>query len=1014
MFTKYIKSFLIALTSIIFIYVISGVNINASQSNIDLSQYYCETDTIYDMSDASNITPFLDSSNNELTIDDYKEKLLGLNILGNKRGIHLEYNVLDDDPIINIVPRECFTSIGSYFKDGDAYAYYVKTTTKNATNYMHIEDTLRTYFRSDVLIIDYESNVDEINYNFNESYIKQSLNVHQYVFYTIKLDSEIIYLPTVFDIIDFSVDSNFDKNNIIIPVPKLGVNNYIFDETASNLNVRSNSAYISMENEHDSNENNGRFLVAAFAKYNGYEEANTTNEKPNVYEVLTNVISLGLSFSTSFGGVSTIISVYGVVGELFDLWLTKNYTYNVETSNENMFKQIKLLELFKESQISTYGRLIKDILFIGDTKNIKMFYNGNYMEYGFGFGCDSGDATSTTFNSTIMYDIYDDNNILQSVAHTDSFRLIDETNKELEVGVTLENEYNMLGTSQTYYFYSNNSQNYKIYVGMGQTLNVYDSLGNEIISNGNYYYLENDKKYNIVVSNFSGLDVEYSITIDYPDVGNEIEVPSYSVYYLRYIPSESNVYFIDGINTYYNGTAKDIAFLNKDERYEIEVTNYSSSNLVIIPNILIPRESGTKYIYEDIQLSGDYIINSDNQCYVVINNKIRDIITGEIIYLNATKVYSKSEIAVESANCSYIPYLNGEEIISKGINRIMLADDIIITVRRYQDGEYVSDYNGFVIKQELPNTMDASVYEITLKNIPNRPDFEFVLAPLNPIIAEITFDKLIDEEDINISIGIRFEENFNGVIKGTVGEKKYEFKVLNGYLSKTITLQFESIQFDKYNELIMFLYAQYNKNNQGEQYMLLSKEECMISLDSNILIDYLLSPDFSYDYMNYLHNTVNASNNYNTVVNKYKSYILSTIKKEWVNNICYNNIRHELQLLAMLENYELNMEISFDDGINYDSYIFGDAIIQNIRIMKDLYYKNDCKFFVHSSYLYAVFKGLGHEIYNLHLEQNSLFIANYGEMHNIRFVECSFRNVFSTYGYGIERDVDFIYHIVGE
>ena len=355
-----------------------------------------------------------------------------------------------------------------------------------------------------------------------------------------------------------------------------------------------------------------------------------------------------------------------------------------------------------------------------------------------------------------MYDIYDDNNLLQSVVHTDSFRLIDETNKELEVGVMLENEYNMLGTSQTYYFDSNNTQNYKIYVAMGQTVNVYDSLGNEINKNNGYYYLENNKRYSIVVSNYSGLDREYSIIIDYPNVGNEIEVPSYSIYYLRFIPEESNVYFIENNNTYFNGTTKDIAFLNKDERYEIKVTNYTSSNIVMTPNILIPQESGTKYIYENIPTSGDYVVNSDNQCYVTINNKIQDIIRGEIIYLNATKIYSKSEITVESAACSYIPYLNDEEIISNGINRIMLADDVIITVRRYQDGEYVSDYNEFIIQQNIPNIMDASVYEVTLTNIPNSPNFEFVLAPLNPIMADMSFDKVIDNSGISVSINIRF------------------------------------------------------------------------------------------------------------------------------------------------------------------------------------------------------------------------------------------------------------------
>ena len=108
------------------------------------------------------------------------------------------------------------------------------------------------------------------------------------------------------------------------------------------------------------------------------------------------------------------------------------------------------------------------------------------------------------------------------------------------------------------------------------------------------------------------------------------------------------------------------------------------------------------------------------------------------------------------------------------------------------------------------------------------------------------------------------------------------------------------------------------------------------------------------------------------------------------------------------------MQISFDDGINYDSYIYGDAIIENIRLRKSLYYKSNCKFSIHGSYLYATFKGSGYEIHNLHLEQNNLFIANYGEMINIRFVECSFRVVFSTYGFGIEENIDFIYHVVGE
>ena len=82
MLTKYIKPFFIVLILLVFIFLFKDINTYAS-SNIDLSEYYCKTDTIYDLRDVSNINPLLDEDNNEITVDEYTDKLLGSNVSGN-------------------------------------------------------------------------------------------------------------------------------------------------------------------------------------------------------------------------------------------------------------------------------------------------------------------------------------------------------------------------------------------------------------------------------------------------------------------------------------------------------------------------------------------------------------------------------------------------------------------------------------------------------------------------------------------------------------------------------------------------------------------------------------------------------------------------------------------------------------------------------------------------------------------------------------------------------------------
>ena len=54
--------------------MIRGTSVSASDAE-DLSQYYENSDLIYDMSDESDIYPYTYKNNSNWTIDDYRYKL---------------------------------------------------------------------------------------------------------------------------------------------------------------------------------------------------------------------------------------------------------------------------------------------------------------------------------------------------------------------------------------------------------------------------------------------------------------------------------------------------------------------------------------------------------------------------------------------------------------------------------------------------------------------------------------------------------------------------------------------------------------------------------------------------------------------------------------------------------------------------------------------------------------------------------------------------------------------------
>ena len=144
------------------------------------------------------------------------------------------------------------------------------------------------------------------------------------------------------------------------------MNEYHFSETASNLNVRSNTAYMSMENEHYSNDNNGRFFIGALSIYDGFEEELIEPDKPTRFDLILDVVDLVPKLSK----VSTIISVCQFAADVYDYYNNDYIVQNKPISNENILSNLMLLMSQKSLQTTNYGRLIKDVLYVGDSETI--------------------------------------------------------------------------------------------------------------------------------------------------------------------------------------------------------------------------------------------------------------------------------------------------------------------------------------------------------------------------------------------------------------------------------------------------------------------------------------------------------------------------------------------------------------------------------------------------------------------------------------------------------------------
>ncbi len=190
--------------------ILNGNSVSALE---DFSQYYEDSDLIYDMSNLSNITPYTYNNDNSYTIDKYKDELLAT-----KMKYYYSATVYDDDPIVNIIPRKYFTEETAFtVVGGSEYAYAIKTE--------KVIESKSTYYKSYVMVVDIENNIKEYRYDIEQNLISVSLNkLFEYKYVTLLKEYDYMPPSNFLDNIDcdmrsINVCSSYTKDDVVLPLP---------------------------------------------------------------------------------------------------------------------------------------------------------------------------------------------------------------------------------------------------------------------------------------------------------------------------------------------------------------------------------------------------------------------------------------------------------------------------------------------------------------------------------------------------------------------------------------------------------------------------------------------------------------------------------------------------------------------------------------------------------------------------------------------------------------------------
>lgn len=683
------------------------------------------------------------NASDELTVNNYANLYWGINIKITSSVNKVE--ISDDDPIINLVPKELFSKDNTTLNILGDYAYFIKT-----------KELSKVLYKSDVILIDISTSTDLFSPDSKSQIIQTITPVFEGQYYCIDF--------MTYDEFNFLGNNYINQTTVSnLVTPAVDTNNNLMNETNYYLTNVSFTSFLANKQHlnpgdlnYDPNVDHGSYFIRSDLYFNGLGAKDYSDIGTYIYDSYGVALDIAIDFIPELkylDYLSKIFNFLKVDSERLNI-LTRD-EWRVNEEYQELYKVITYASMVE--QVENYGGLVKYMSnSINSSSDGPLLFkpdSNNYVMNKFTIGTTKN--WSTVINNKISFSVVDNNgNLYATSSGYSSYDLRGNEIKNIpDMNVDVEG-YILLQNSDYFSFIPQYSSYYNINL---DGYNVSVSLNDQKVESTNQcYYLEVDKEYIIEIMG------------DKPGVFNfKLSVPSLNDWSLPLAKGEYLFEFTNNSPDLYQLSFNDNVIVSILNDNFITIANLDNNPYIFLNNftyyILIKAlEDNASLNYEYVNIENVNIdqIYSNNTNQAKYYSFVAD--TAGYYYIteflgNNISFYLKGDSTnvdyIVSSNSNlvrYKIYLNANDKLYLGYNNainykfsISLADNYISW---HQDGEKIT--SDFIVLRQGDQTT-ISVY-ITNENVSQNLSIETYSArgiTFNPVngLLQISNDAIPTE-----------------------------------------------------------------------------------------------------------------------------------------------------------------------------------------------------------------------------------------------------------------------------
>lgn len=578
------------------------------------------------------------------SIQDYKNSINNNSLFGSTMDLGISYYyAYSDDPIVNIIPKELFCTVGVETYIGREYGFFIKTVSE--TYYDGDFSRTSNNYRSYVIVFDITNNTDLVTnvdraiFTVTNLFSLEYITISEEESYLWRKD-DAMYTEYLNDNYDYYFSNNiyyeYSDSYCVLPLYDLNdnakTNRYYLNDISFGAHLQNEQAYNANDDAYVGQNDIGSYFTRLDYIYDGKYIVEGSWADVDYGALLNIAIETGLSYIPYIGdALSDIYSTVSTGIEVIEILDEGLSDKEYDSTNDSYITQAYYVN--RDDQLQHYGYLTKCAYFAFNTNSdMAILYEENdyaRLEYTIGHSALGEEPNLTRMTNEIALKIVDrDFNLVSCATSSNEFSLRDPIYKELNLGNN--NKAYLLSNGVNYFCFTPvYSGKYVLNINCQSKLKV---TFDEITQQGTALNIEKAMtkgiKYILKIENMSSIRRCISFDFDVSTNTNNISVNSNNNYIVK----------VDSINGF-----KKVSFNN-------------NGNLSILSeDLILIKSSNTSNIH--------YLFSDD--CYILIKNNTSSSINGNLNFTNDFSIiYSEENYTMQLSNeenfYKFVPTTSGK------------------------------------------------------------------------------------------------------------------------------------------------------------------------------------------------------------------------------------------------------------------------------------------------------------------------------------------------------------------